>query len=362
MKIENNQIRISGHSNLLAALRDLKAGARIAVKIAEKLGQRHAVLDLGGSRVHAEFLNGVPKTGNLFLILEDKVKGTLFFRIEDNSSKEDLIEELSKSTIFMPSDLNKSIHELRLHLREGLFSIFSLNKAILKYAGYIEEDSKHNLLTNLLNKLFAKGADYKDLIFLTYLVNPGFFRNSNLLSILLSGMIPDYKDIFEKSKINERIANFASFFNEIFSENEKDDKAEAIRTVLGLLLNEHEKQEGKRQYGEIIFFEDKKFKQCRYIISENNIILSLDLSCLGNIDLLIRHDKGIFSVSFFCEKDESIKALKNEIGMLESSLLFEDSVRTSTVHISFYNSKKAVEKIIEIISAMELNYLFDVRA
>ena len=362
MKIENNQIKISGRSDLLDGLRDLKAGARIAVKIAERQGQRHAVLDVGGGRVNAEFINGVPKSQSLFLVLEDKVKGTLYFRIEAGSAREDLIGELGKSTIFNLNDLNKSIHELQLHLREGIAGIFSLNKSILKYTGFTEENNKHNLLVNLLNKLLAKGADYKDLIFLTYLINPGINRHLNMFPVLLSGVLPDYKKIFEKDKITERITNFTAFLDEIFSENEKDEKAELIRTVLDLILNNPENEEGKKQYGETAFFDDEKFKQCRYIISENNIVLSLDLSYLGNIDILIRQDNGIYSVSFFCEKDESINMLKSEISMLESALLFENNMKVSAAHIVFFNSKKAVEKIIEIISAIKLNYLFDARA
>jgi hypothetical protein len=307
MKIERNQIRVTGQSSSLDAFNNLKEGSRLAVKIVEKLGQRHAVLDIGGRRVNAEFLQGIPKSGNFFLILDNKVKDTLFFRIADGSLKEDLLGELNKSTIFNLNDLNKSIHELRLYLREGMYSIFLLNKALLKYTDFVEEEKKNEKLKNLLNKLLSKGADYKDLLLMTDLINQGKSSVADLFYFILSRIIPDYKHLFEKNNITGKIADFFDFINNSFTEDNKDEKIEVIRTILDIYLNKPEKE--NTRYSEIIYFDDNKFKQCRYILNENNIILSLDLSYLGNINILIKYENSFFSISFFCLIVESITAL-----------------------------------------------------
>jgi hypothetical protein len=356
MKIENNQIRISGQTPAMDLLKNLKEGSRLAVRIVESYGERHAVLDIGGRRLNGEFLHGVPKSGSLFLILDRVVKGTLFFSIAEGSSKEDLIGELNKSTIFTLNDLSKSITELRLYLKEGIYSIFSLNKALIKFTGFIEEEKRFEKIVNLLNKMLSKGADYKDLILIAALINQGNNSAAYLFFVILSRMFPGYRQIFEKDNINEKIENFFNFINKSFTENDKDDKIQIVKTILDLCFNKPEKENPR--YGEIIFFDDSKFKLCRYILNGNNIVLSLDLSYLGNIDILIKYKESFYSISFFCEKDESISKLKSEINILESVLNSDNKKKT---HIVFFNNKKSIEKIIEIISAIDLNYLFDAK-
>jgi hypothetical protein len=238
-----------------------------------------------------------------------------------------------------------------------MYSIFLLNKALLKYTGFMEEEKKNEKLKNLLNKLLSKGADYKNLLLITALINQGKSRVADLFYFILSRISPDYKHLFEKNNITGKIADFFNFISNSFTEDDKDDKIEVIRTILDIYLNKPEKE--NTHYSEIIYYDDNKFKQCRYILNENNIILSLDLSYLGNIDILIKYEKSFFSISFFCEKDESITALKSEIKLLESVLDLEGKKK---MQIVFLNNKKAVEKIIEIISAIELNYLFDAKA
>jgi hypothetical protein len=356
MKIENNQIRISGRTPAMDLIKDLKEGSRLAVRITGRSGDRHAVLDIGGRRVNAEFLHGVPKSGSLFLVLDRVAKGTLFFSIAEGSSKEGLIGELNKFTIFTLTDLSKSINELRLYLKEGIYSIFSLNKALIKFTGFIEEEKKFEKIVNLLNKMLSRGADYKDLILIAALINHGKNPASYLFYVILSRMFPGYKQIFEKNDINKKIENFLDFLNKSFTESDKDDKIDTIKTILDLCFNKSEKN--NLLHGTLIFFEEKKFKLCRYILNENNIILSLDLSYIGNIDILIKQEKSFYFISFFCEKNESIPVLKSDIKLLESVLNSDKMIKT---HFVFFNNKKSIEKIIEIISAIDLNYLFDAK-
>lgn len=357
MKIERNQIRISGPAQSLDALRNLKEGSRLAVKITERLGQRQAVLDIGGSRVNAEFIQGVPKSGNLFLILDNKTGGTLYFRIADGYIEDDLMVELSKSTIINRNDLNKSIYKLRLFLKEGMYSIFMLNKTLLKYNDNFDKNKNVEKLLSLLNKLLSQGADYKNLVLVAVLLNHGKNRAADFLYLILSRIFPDYKEIFKKDNITKRIADFIDLLNKSIFENDKDDKLEVIRSLLELTISDS--KDDNRRYGEILFFDEHEFKLCRYILNENNIVLSLDLSYLGSIDIVIKHDKSFCSVVFYCENDDSIAVLKSESKLLESALDFDGKTK---IHIGFLNNKKAVKKIIEIISNIELNNLIDAKA
>jgi hypothetical protein len=357
MKIENNQIRISGQITAPDMLKNLKEGSRLAVRISERLGERHAVLDIGGRKIYAEFLNGVPKSGSLFLTLEKEVKGTLFFNIAEGT-REDLIGELSKSTIFTLNDLNKSINELRLYLRESIYSIFSLNKTLIKFTGFAEEEEKKlEKIINLLNKMLLRGADQKDLLLISAIVNQGKNPFAHIFFIIISRLLPGYRQIFDRSEIEKKIEKFFDFLNKSFTESSENDKIETVKTILDLCFNKSGKD--NLLHGKLIFFDDNKFKLCKYISNGNSIVLSLDLSCLGGLEILIKEEKPFRSVSFFCEKERTIEALKSEIKVLESAINSEEKKKT---YISFFDGKKSIEKIIEIISAIDLNYLFDKKA
>ncbi len=355
MKIDNNLIRISGQLPVPDMLKNLKEGSSVPARISERLGDRYAVLDIGGRKISAEFLNGIPKSGSLFLALEKEVNGTLLFSIKEGY-KENLFVDLNKSTILTLNDLNKSINELRLYLREGVFSIFSLNRALIKINGFNEHEKKFEKIINLLNKMLSKGADHKDLLLIAAVLNQGKNTSAGYLYLILSVLVPGYGQIRNMNDISKKIENFFNVLNKLFTESGRDDNIETVKTILDLCFNGSEKA-GLR-HGVLIFFEANKFRPCKYIFNENNIVLSLDMSYLGSLEILIKVENSFRSVSFYCEKEESIDALKSGLKVLESAL---NSVEKKKTHIVFFNKKKSVEKIIEIISAIDLNYLFDAK-
>ncbi|MFH0977175.1 MAG: hypothetical protein V1874_15455 [Spirochaetota bacterium] len=351
MKIETNQIKITGQLSSLDVLKNLKPGSRVPVTITERLGQRYAVLDIGGSKVKAQFLQGVPNFSKLFLVLESKAGGILLFKIADNSQhKDELMERLSESTVFNRGNFGKSIYNLRSQLRESIGSIFALNKSLLKFTGYTDKDNKNERLKNIFNKLLTKGADYKNLLLIAELLANQNNSITQLVNYIFPQISLDHQQISDKDKLKHIIKYFGDLIDESFTE---DEKADAIRDILGTMTDASEK--GETQFGEVLFFDDNKFKLCRYILYNNNIVMSLNLSYLGYIDILIRQDKSFRSVAFYCENEESTSALKGEIAALP--LYYEKDIR-----IIFCNNTESIKKIIEIISDIDLEYQLDVKA
>lgn len=361
MKIEKNQIRVSAQTTSLDILKNLKEGSRLSVKITEKINNTNAVLDIAGKKVNAEFLQGVPDSSKLFLVLDSKAKDTLFFRIAD-SSYNNVIQELNEFNVFNIKDLNKSIYQLRLLLKDGIISIFAFNKSLLRFTGHTETKVNSRSITSLFNLLLSKGANYENLLLIAALINagknPAIIRFYNIMAAFLPNKYtPEFNDI---NKTAEEFDQFYDLLIESISDENKEiveENKKAISEIINNIINDT--GEEKNNYGEIIFFDENKFKICGFIINENNIILSLNLSNLGDIDIIIKQQKTSYLISFFSTNNDSITKLKSGISELESSISLYDNKK---VHITFYNSTKAVEKIIEIISIMDFNYLIDVKA
>lgn len=362
MKIEKTQIRVSAQATSLDILKNLKEGSRLSVKIIERINNNNAFLDIAGKKVNAEFLQGVPDSSKLFLVLDSKVKDTLFFRIADSSYNNNVIQELNEYAVFNNKDLNKSIYQLRRFLKDGINSIFAFNKSLLRFTGHTENKFNSRSITNLFNLLLSKGANYENLLQIAALINagknPAIMHFYNIMAAFLPNKYtPEFNDI---NKTAEEFDQFYDLLIESINDENKENVEEnkkAISDIINIIIKDT--GEEKSQYGEIIFFDENKFKICGFIINENNIILSLNLSNLGDIDIIIKQQKTLYLISFFCTNNDSITKLKSGIGELESSISLYDNKK---VHISFYNSTKALEKIIELISVIDLNYLIDVKA
>ena len=362
MKIEKTQIRVSAQTTSLDILKNLKEGSRLSVKITERINNNNAVLDIAGKKVNAEFLQGVPDSSKLFLILDSKVKDTLFFRIADSSYNNNVIQELNEYAVFNNKDLNKSIYELRRFLKDGINSVFAFNKSLLRLTGHTENRYNNRSITNLFNLLLSKGANYENLLLIADLINagknPAIMRFYNIMtSFLPNKYIPEFNDV---NKTAEEFDQFYDLLIESINDDNKEivkENKKAISDIINLIIKDTGEEE-KNNYGEIIFLEENKFKICCFIINENNIILSLNLSNLGDIDIIIKQQKTLYLISFFCTNNDSITKLISGIGELESSISLYDNKK---VHISIYNSTKALEKIIELISVIDLNYLIDVK-
>ncbi len=358
MKIESNQIKISGRISYADHLWNLKQGSRLSASIVERLDQKHAILNISGSLLRVEFRKSIPDSTNITLIFEKKAGNNFLFRIADQARQEELKSELLRSTVFNNTEIHKSlIYDLKLYIKQGINSIFALNKAFLGTAeNYKKEKSKADKITDLFNKLLLKGLKYETLMHISsyiYKGNESIFRQ---FYFILAQIMPDtYKHFFkqENSKISEQIIEFTSLIDKSLL---KDEKIETIRNILDIIKENPAKDD---RSGEIIFFDDNKFKTCRYINYRNNILLSFNLSHLGNMDILIKDEKTFYTLAFYCEEDNSLGALKSDINILKSSL---KQYGRNKFHINFYNSGKVIKKIIEINSFIDIDYLVDAKA
>jgi hypothetical protein len=349
MRIERDQIRISGRISNPDIFKNLSHGGRLSAIISERLGQRHAILNIGGNLIRAEFMKGVPNTGNILLTLEKKSGNTFLFRIT-NPHEEIVKQELLEFTAINKNELTGSIiYDLKMYIKQGANSIFALNSELLKI-----KKNNYNKIIDLLNKLLLKGLKYENLFAAASLLNTGNSRILQQFYYIFSQLMPGaYKHFFKSDeKISEQISEFAGQIDKLLTKEEID---ETIKLILELLSKSPKDTD---KYGEIVFFDENKFKSCKYIYNKNIIFVSIDLSGLGLLEIIIKNEDEYNSAVFFCENNESLAALKEEAASLQSAM---KRYGRKEFHVSFYNNKKAIEKIIEIISSIDINYLIDAK-
>ena len=356
MKIDrSNTIRITGRELKLPAL-NLKRGVRISARILERIGDREAILDVAGNRLRAEFLSGIPSRSRISLIFEGRDSSTLLFRIARDHDASSL--RLFDFSIFELDTLGRNeLLAIRRYFKNGIEGIFNLNSSILRaLAG---KGERGRSLTDLLNRLLKMGMHKDDLIFLSYI----FLGNRGIIDILISlllfmGLEGDalYKR-FRRYGQDDLNADMEKLSERIESLLTDEEGIELFRELLFYVASGEDSGRDFSQF-EIPYFDSDGFKSVACIHTREGLVLSLELSGLGKLDILIKSLDSDLRISMFCENEEALVELKSSVDDLKARLA--DVKKAVTV--DFYLSRDVMKKIIEINSPLVMNSIFDVRA
>lgn len=357
MKIDrSNTIRITGRELKLPAL-NLKKGVRISARILERIGDKEAVLDVAGNRLRAEFLSGIPSRNRITLIFEGRDSSTLLFRMARDHDVSSL-RGLFDFSIFDLDALGKNeLLAIRRYLKNGIEGIFNLNSSLFR--ALTGKGLRERSLTDLLNKLLKMGMHKDDLIFLTYI----FLGNRGIIDILISlllfmGLEGDalYKRFKRYSRQGDLIADMEKLSERIEALTDEEG-IDLLRELLYYVVSGEDPGKDFSQF-EIPYFDSDGFKSIACIYTREGLVLSLELSGLGKLDILIKSLASDLKISIFCEDEEALVELRSSVDDLKARLADVKEVVT----VDFYISRDVIKKIIEINSPLVMNSIFDVRA
>lgn len=357
MKIDrSNTIRITGRELKLPAL-NLKKGVRISARILERIGDKEAVLDVAGNRLRAEFLSGIPSRNRITLIFEGRDSSTLLFRMARDHDVSSL-RGLFDFSIFDLDALGKNeLLAIRRYLKNGIEGIFNLNSSLFR--ALTGKGLRERSLTDLLNKLLKMGMHKDDLIFLTYI----FLGNRGIIDILISlllfmGLEGDalYKRFKRYSRQGDLIADMEKLSERIEALTDEEG-IDLLRELLYYVVSGEDPGKDFSQF-EIPYFDSDGFKSIACIYTREGLVLSLELSGLGKLDILIKSLASDLKISIFCEDEEALVELRSSVDDLKARLADVKKVVT----VDFYISRDVIKKIIEINSPLVMNSIFDVRA
>jgi hypothetical protein len=363
MKIDrSNTIRITGRELKLPALKNLKRGARITARILEKIGNKEAILDIGGNRLRAEFLSGIPPKSRFSLIFEGRDSSTLIFRTARDLGDLSSLRGLLDFSIFELGDVGKNeLIAIRRYLKDGIQGIFDLNRCIFK--ALLGKSFKEHSLTDLLNKLLKMGIQKENLIFLSYIILGNKGLNLDILISLLRFMGIEGDVIYKRFKRYSRqsdalMADIEKLSERIESLLSDEDGTELFRQLFYYISQGEDGGYRDCSGFEIPYFDSDSFRELECIYTHDGLALSLELSNLGKLDILIKFSDSDLKVSMFCGDEEVLAELKSNVDDLKSRLANLGKV----VIVDFYITGEMVKKIIEINSSLVMNSIFDMRA
>jgi len=357
MKIApTNIITISGKTGLPDQMRGIQKGEELPARIVERISRREAILEISGKRINAEFRKGVP-AGNMITLKLDGIKNNaVFFSMVEPGGKEALAKHLAGLTIFDMNQLQKDI-------------IYGMSAALGKHpAGILE-------LNMLLLGLHQKQGKKEEgpARFLAFLMKLGIDKNVVAdLSILLSGMnttAQAFKSLllimgFDAERIRKwssgKTGDIEGIIDAITKEfsamDSKEDLETSLRQLLGLLEDAGTQSTGYAS-GNLALYNEDQLTPIQYIGKDNAWLFSIDFSGIGRIEILARESSDGYLVSVFSETSEALEALRKSAEQLQKNL---NGIHPG-IHINFYNTRLAINKIVEIYSYYSLNSEFDIR-
>ena len=356
MKIDpSNSIRITGASIPAESLRAIPRGAEIPARILERLGPREAILEMAGSRVRAEFLKGVPPGDAITLRLEEAGRTAFLFKMVDPAAKEELARLIRN--FILPGKgvtIETIMHGLNAALGRSPAGILELNALLL---GRNPRDLDRGT-ARFLGHLLRLGASA-----------PALGDLSVILSGLTSAPPPSLRALLkalgfeERPPLRRRGASPGAAVDEavggIMAEIEAiDDPAEREGVTRGLLDLLSDRGGGETSgSGEFPFLSDDEVHPVRYLESEGSWLFSVEFSRIGPVEVLAGEAGASRFISVFARDRDVLDALEKSSGDLERSLKRIDP----SIHINFYTTVQAINKMVEINSHYSIHSVFDIR-
>jgi hypothetical protein len=193
------------------------------------------------------------------------------------------------------------------------------------------------------------------------------------LSFLLLGINVNAKSLrslllipwFDKDRIRmwasadtkEMMELINSIVGEIDAMESSEQKEALIRQIAAYLKDPYART-GEYSSGEFACYGDEELYPVRYAGRGNSWIFSVDFSTIGLIEILAKETDNGYALSIFCERNDVLSALKNEYKQLQQDLTYIHQ----NIYINFFNTRQAINKIVEINSYYSLNSVLDIRA
>lgn len=348
-------LKVSGRVAVSARLGDIPPGGRVEARIAGRIDARHAIIELRGKHVRAEFPNGVPAGDHLVLELVKKQKGSFLFKLADNSGAAQLFSAARQHVLSGEAMLSSIPASFILAMRTGgLRGVFDLNRLLLGFPDTAPADEK---LTGALNSLLKKGVSPQAVRFFSYLFSQNDGINSSFLNFVAVLM----------GRSGRKDVGFQALFtDEQCARDEIDGAMNALKALIGEgeageeLLAEIARRAGREAapYGMMPVLDDDRFKPLRYCMHENSIVCSLELSQLGVVDILARESREAVFLAVYCRDVEGVEEMKRNMHGLYNKI---KNIVEKNLSLVIYNWDDVLKTMSDVFSG-RASFEIDVRA
>ncbi len=336
------------------ALSRLKVGQTVMASVVRRQGPHRALLDIRGSKIDATFKDGVPDVNRMKLLLEKAQGDRYVFRIEHGQGKSALREYIADVSVFHRDLISDSLlHSLgdKINSSTGkVESLYILNRLLheLISAKAVSKSS----LSSLLNILLKKGVSPQDCAVFSFL----FSRNMSILTEILNVL---FRQFFQKQYLEEKgrwkldSHRMEQAVGKVFDVLKNDPDAKVLVSMIYELLAGDGEEINGAALKELPVFDDENFTPARIVLNEDTILVSVDMSATGRVEVLINSVSERIKVNFYCHEHEGMNMLRSSQEELAQTLA--DRLQKK-IEIWFFGPDEIKQKII----AINQNLLFTI--
>ncbi|PKL41281.1 MAG: hypothetical protein CVV44_01205 [Spirochaetae bacterium HGW-Spirochaetae-1] len=351
MKIDSGGIiRIPGKRSLSQFLSTMKEGAEIPARIVRRFEGKEALIDLGGQKIRAEFLKGLPGSNHLILILDEKKDDTYFFRITASVSREGHLDKIRDFLLSGVSEnlKNTGILNVNRYLSGNPAGIFEMNLFLLNPRK--EPSPRGKGLAELFNAMISRGINSVHVqtisaILLSLKLDPA-------LLIPLLRLLRQDGDDRDLPFLNDQNATDESI-DEIFDAVDTLDEKPLKDKLIGLMAEIFQKNDDSSDIWELPLPCGKDIIPLRYAGDANSCIVAADFSRLGKVEILVQKASGALHITVFTDSPAAEKQLRDS-GQELMALLPDAGIK-------FYYRQSIIDKLVEINSYYAVNSQFDIK-
>ncbi len=362
MKIERlPSIAISAKTAAHEVLKNLATGSKTSARVIERLDGQHAILEIAGTRIRAEFLKGVPRGDSFLLVLVDKKGSQYVFSLAQRDEISRHFQAVARDFLidegrFAASDLSRLLRG-----RAGtLGGLYDLNRVLL---GIPPERERDRSRMGLLNRLQKAGISRENFNLFYYLFSRNTGINNNFLYYVmsvfgggrhlrewanrlrddanaLSGMLDNMMDEV-RGKIDQGVL-------------EKDAVGELFSMLAGSVPGDADIADGVMP-----LVDGDEWKPIRYLGREKSLLCSFDLSEIGHVEILAKDfdDETRMLVSM-SDAGTAERMRKDAAELVDRIKNFVEK----KISMIIYNSDDVLNNINELCRIYPSLYGVDVRA
>ncbi len=335
-------VNLKNNREISNVVKNLKIGQAVSAKLISSEGNR-AIIDINGKRLRADFVNGVPDKKIIQLILTDKSALNVVFKLADAGSIDSFSKIFPSLTFFPGFEIeNLSMHSLMKFINSSMPDIFELNLFLL---GFKKEDKRQSGQERFFKMLLEKGLSLSSIRYISHVLS----ANTPLAFISYFVDVLDWK---KKNSDKEKLEEDAEKeFLKILEQGGNEIVECAIDVFEKAVWHDPVYSNAFLPYRE-------DFIEFDYIYYNDSFLCTIDLTFLGQIDIMIRDYNKVTEISFFPESNETESYLNKGKNAL-NNLLELNNIKNAVIQV--YNSKKMVDKLSVLAANFYTKSGFDVK-
>jgi len=328
------------------ALSRLKVGQTVMASVVRRQGPHRALLDIRGSKIDATFKDGVPDVNRMKLLLEKAQGERYVFRIEHGDGKSALREYIADVSVFHRELISDSLlHSLgdKINSSTGkVESLYILNR--LLYELISGKDVSNSSVSSLLNILLKKGVSSLDCAVFSFL----FTKNMSILTVVLNIL---FRQFFQKQYMEEMgqwqfdSHRMEQAVGRVFDMLKNDPDAKVLVSMIFELLAGDGAEINGAALKELPVFDDENFIPARIVLNEDTILVTVDMSATGRVEVIINSVNERIKVNFYCHEYEGMNMLRSRQEELAQTLAHRLQKK---IEIRFFGPDEIKQKIIAI--------------